>query len=383
MSDVRLWIDPPSYHFEQDRLFDISKAPNSGDSILAPYLYLRSLLAEHGIPVHTADLLGRAPANGCRNLYVSTGITKRFRRLARRDDVIPSAFIAVEAPIVAQLMYSRLPEASRVFRRMFACNSGLAMTPFLKAPVSFEPLRYIYPFDSIDEQAWSRQQRSFLVMINANKAIPDNEYEFYSERLKIIEFFARKQEIDLYGVGWDGPPYVVIERRHLLPRTARRLTRRAAEWVSRLYPDPLLLAARSVWRGRVTAKSEVLSRYRFSICVENQLLEGWITEKIFDCMRAGCVPVYLGAPDVEQWVPRECFIDMRAFADYGELRDHLLSLGPPEIEAMREAGRDFLGSARFKPFSKQAFADVFLRILAEDAGVPIEATDRRTHPSMM
>jgi hypothetical protein len=220
----------------------------------------------------------------------------------------------------------------------------------------------------VDENAWSRTDRSFLAMINANKALPPGE-EHYSDRMGIIEFFARTGEIDLYGIGWEGPPYRVAEKRLWLPGTVRRLSRRAEHLLSHLHPDPLLLTARSVWKGPVKSKLDVLSRYRFSICIENQLIEGWITEKILDCIRAGCIPVYLGAPDVEDWIPPECFIDMRRFDRYEDLRGYLHSLGDRERQAYREAGRDFLASERFRPFTKQAFIDVFARILAEDAGV--------------
>jgi hypothetical protein len=99
------------------------------------------------------------------------------------------------------------------------------------------------------------------------------------------------------------------------------------------------------------------------------VMQGWVTEKIFDCLVAGAIPIYLGAPDVEDWVDAECFIDARRFSGYDELRDYLLALSPAEIAAYREAGREYFGTERFKPFTKEAFAEIFLRILAEDAGI--------------
>jgi len=370
MSRATLWIDPPSYHFERDRLFDITGAPNSGDGILAPYVHLRSVLASRDVAVHTADLLDGSSTNGGASLYVSTGMTKRFRSVARRGDVIMSAFLVLECPVVARPMFAELPEADRLFRRMFAFNDGGALKPFLATPISFEPIRYPYPSDGVDERAWSRTERSFLAMINANKAVPSDRDELYSRRLDAIAFFAQAGDLNLYGMGWDGPAYRV-GRTTSLPGTIRRLARRVEHEVSRLRPDPRLVAARSVWRGRVDSKLEVLSRHRFSICIENQLLDGWITEKLLDCLRAGCIPVYLGAPDVERWIPRDCFVDMREFDSYAQLRAHLRALTQDEVRAYREAGREFLTSERFRPFSKQAFADVFVRMLAEDAGVEV------------
>ena len=99
------------------------------------------------------------------------------------------------------------------------------------------------------------------------------------------------------------------------------------------------------------------------------VLDGWVTEKLFDCLRAGTVPVYLGAPDVDRWVWPECYVDMRRFTSYEELREFLHSLSPAEIDAYREAAREYFASDEFHPFTKEAFAEIFEEIVREDAGV--------------
>ena len=96
------------------------------------------------------------------------------------------------------------------------------------------------------------------------------------------------------------------------------------------------------------------------------VLRGWITEKIFDCLFTGTIPVYWGAPDIADHVPPECFIDMRRFGSYAELEAHLRSLSAQEICAYRQAARAFLASPQFRPFSKQAFAEHFVRMSEED-----------------
>ena len=90
----------------------------------------------------------------------------------------------------------------------------------------------------------------------------------------------------------------------------------------------------------------------------------------------GGAPLYQGGkgddgPDVAQYVPSDCFIDRRAFADYAELRDFLLAIGPAGVARYREAARDFLGSDRFHPFSKEAFAELFVSSVEEDVGVEL------------
>jgi hypothetical protein len=60
------------------------------------------------------------------------------------------------------------------------------------------------------------------------------------------------------------------------------------------------------------------------------MLDGWITEKIFDCFYSGTIPVYLGAPDIDDWIRADCFVDMRGFSDFAELRAFLKQLSPAE-----------------------------------------------------
>jgi alpha(1,3/1,4) fucosyltransferase len=90
------------------------------------------------------------------------------------------------------------------------------------------------------------------------------------------------------------------------------------------------------------------------------ILDGWITEKLFDCLYAGVVPIYLGAPDIADAVDPGCYIDARRFADYDEMQRYLDSISDAEYEAMRVAGRDYLASAQFRQFSPDAFADRFI-----------------------
>jgi alpha(1,3/1,4) fucosyltransferase len=158
-----------------------------------------------------------------------------------------------------------------------------------------------------------------------------------------------------------------------VPRPLRNLGFRLERQWDRLRPGrkPLLQAARRVYRGPVASTGETLARYTFSICFENMVMEGWVTEKPFDCLRAGCIPIYLGAPDIERWLWPECFVDMREFGSYDELRAFLRDLSPDQVQGYRDAGREYFSSDQFRPFTKEAFAELFEEIVREDAGVEL------------
>lgn len=369
---VAMFVDPFTRHYDRDLLFEPASATYGGDNIHGTWVYLREWLAERGVRVHTADLLLNGSVRAAkRNLYVSLGIWQRYRAVASRGDVTLSGFFALECPIVEPRLYEAAYEARTAFKRMFSFTSDQALRPFLPGPVGFRQIQLPQTYDSVHEGIWEQDRRGFLVMINANKLPRLYDRELYTERLRAVAFFNRFGEIDLYGVNWDAPPYRVGTTR--VPGSLRRLHRHACVRLERRRPsrDPLRVAAREANRGPVASKSATLGRYTFAMCFENMVLEGWVTEKIFDCFVAGTVPVYLGAPDIESFVPTECFVDMRRFPSYDELRDHLRGLTPTAIRDYREAARDYLASERFRPFTKQALVERFAGMIEEDTGVQL------------
>ncbi len=111
-----------------------------------------------------------------------------------------------------------------------------------------------------------------------------------------------------------------------MPYTFRRMQVAANNWLDRIHPDPLLVAARKVYKGELETKWDTLSQYDFVLCFENTVLPGWLTEKLFDNLRVGTIPIYWGATDIGSLVPADCYIDMRDFAGYPELKAYLKSL---------------------------------------------------------
>ncbi len=87
--------------------------------------------------------------------------------------------------------------------------------------------------------------------------------------------------------------------------------------------------------GRST-KLETFGRYRFTLAFENSIGEDYVTEKFFDPLVAGSVPVYLGAPNVVDFAPGEhCFVDLTQFRGPQALAEHLLELARDEAAYQR------------------------------------------------
>ena len=109
-----------------------------------------------------------------------------------------------------------------------------------------------------------------------------------------------------------------------------------------------------------------MSNYRFCLCYENMILDGWVTEKIFDCFYSGVVPVYLGAPDIAELIPEDTYIDSRKFDDYHALAEYLKDVSDAELLAYRKSARRFLQSSMFESFSPDTFVERFVSIVRHD-----------------
>jgi hypothetical protein len=104
-------------------------------------------------------------------------------------------------------------------------------------------------------------------------------------------------------------------------------------------------------RGRDT-KLQVTAQYKFTLAFENSTTTDYVTEKFFDPFRAGSVPVYLGAPNVEDFAPgNHCFIRAADFPGPGELAAYL----------QRVAADPLLYSAYFR-WKQDAFRERFLEL---------------------
>lgn len=369
--DISVFIDPVSSHFERNELFNTAN-PHNVEGAHEPYFHLRHVLESQGIEVNTADYLMNGQKRNKQNIYFSLGILKNWKRLSDQPDVTLSGLFTFEAPIVQPSVYRALPKLSRHFRRIYSYTTGPALARYGCRDLQFRKLHIPYPASGVVEPLWSKPKRKFLNLLNYNRLCRRSWCELYTERLRALEFFARYDEIDLYGLAWEKPPYRVGET--WIPATLTLANRYLREHVPFLPIHPFEKTIRKTYRGPAASKYETQSEYIFTICYENMALEGWLNENLFDCFVVGTVPVYLGAPDILDYVPENCFIDKRKFGTYSELRSYLKSLSEREIQSYRENAREFLTSSRYRPFTKESFADHFIKAIQEDSGVPVTST---------
>jgi len=55
---------------------------------------------------------------------------------------------------------------------------------------------------------------------------------------------------------------------------------------------------------------KILNKYKFIICIENSQNDGYITEKIFNCLLAKTIPIYWGSSKIKNYFNPKCFISI-------------------------------------------------------------------------
>lgn len=103
------------------------------------------------------------------------------------------------------------------------------------------------------------------------------------------------------------------------------------------------------------AKLDTLCQYRYCLCFENtnhpKFSAGYITEKILDCFEARTIPIYLGAVNLEQYMPAGCFMDFRKFSGYADLNNFLNNLSHDEYENYIKNIDAWVAGGGLRPYS--------------------------------
>ncbi len=119
--------------------------------------------------------------------------------------------------------------------------------------------------------------------------------------------------------------------------------------------------------GGPKEKLSILAESRFVLCLENTAFPGYITEKLFDALFAGAIPLYLGAPDVTDWVPAACFIDLRKFSSFNELDNYIRTMALTEAQGYLQAARRFIESPQFNVCTSRHYVTSVLAALKDVA----------------
>lgn len=327
-----IYIDPSYKVFNSDGLFDLDNSILNRDGQLKPFHRMRASTAGRDIAVHTADFLIKKNHQDLqKGDYYSLGILDSFERILVEKSARLAAFLIMEPPVVAPELYAALPRLAEVFEKIYIYNTngdGYSLNGVDRSKLY--KMYYPIPYNDVLNQYWGNSKRKKrIVIINGCHNPRARSREQYSLRIQAMTDLSNVGVVDLYGKGWN------------------RWWSRSAFWLPYWKNFSALM---SIYKGECTSKFEVLQNYEFCLCFENMSMDGYITEKIFDCLYAGTIPLYMGAPDILDYIPEDVFVDCRKYLTWKEMWDDVSTMPANKIESMKIAGRCFLQGDVAKKF---------------------------------
>jgi hypothetical protein len=191
-----------------------------------------------------------------------------------------------------------------------------------------------------------------LGMINSWKKseMPGDLYR-KRNRLAIQAGKILREKMFLAGSGWDRHLVYSLKWQRSLAKRCPSLARSLFQWPNSAYQGVLEPG---------NAKLKALATCEFALVPENcSSLRGYITEKIFNALFAGCIPIYQGHPEATSWLPSETFIPMERFRSGAQMVRFLRAMTQEEKKAYREAGTRFLKGGATEFFDVYKYVNVF------------------------
>lgn len=241
-----------------------------------------------------------------------------------------NVYLAQEPPVVdTGHREDKLKRLIKYFDYILTWNDNLVDN------IRFFKCYYIVDFFNFINDV-SFEEKKLLVNLSGMKSTSQKN-ELYSERLRIIKHFETSEHdvFDLYGPGWENEGY-------------------------------------KNYKGKVISKGDVYSNYKFALCLENQKgLNGYITEKIWDCFICKIIPIYGGSVNICNYIPKDCFVDYWQFSSVDDMEKYLKNIGEDEYSIYIKNIEKLLTSELINPFTANSFAQQIQAVSLRDKQVNI------------
>ena len=313
-------------------IFDKNSLLNR-DNVFEPYIKLKESFQNVGIILNTPDV------NRGKQIKFEIHMDYQYQSNSNLNFLL-----LYENPEIYPLNQVRNLEK---YKKIFTWNDNLVdKNKFFKLFIP-NALQKKNNFKSFYERSF------FCTMIASHRTLPFYvKNNLYKERFGVVNWFNENhpQSFHLYGGDWDSsaiPHY---------------LNKKPLRFLFEKYYEYTGSHKFKSYNGRIETKINVLSNSKFSFCYENLSgLNGYITEKIFDCFYCGCVPIYWGAENIKQLIPKNCFIDRRDFDSNDSLFDYLVAINDEKFKNLQNNIKLFLNSPFINKFSSEFFSNYLVK----------------------
>lgn len=318
----------------KDRPFDLKGGDYSWSQ------QLRILANKNGIEIHTPDKAHFKNVLGV--LFFDNLFYRNLDNLAdlyQKDLLRKTIYIDYEPPTGHAKKHEQesIRELSRLFKSVITYDDDLAGTGnFIKGNVAtFHADRPInithFKNRKMICMVTSNTTNDYIIAVLNNynhtryynkRNIKYHPKAIYHKRIQIADYYLQNHpdDFDLFGLFW--------------PERFNKVCRGFLEKYKKI---------------------QKLSEYKFAITFDSYTNQnGYISEKIFDAFFSRTVPIYLGANNVTDYIPRQCFIDARDFKSYDELHDYLSTMSEAEYNKRLHAIEKFILSKGFHNYFSSA-----------------------------
>lgn len=187
-------------------------------------------------------------------------------------------------------------------------------------------------------QGWSMREYN-LTLIAANK-VSSRHGENYEKR-RVYAKYQASNEIALFGTLWDAS--LSEKLKHRLRVALHALRNGTIPDVLSLYGK--LFTKYKNYHGAPLDKHQVIEKSKYSLVIENS--DTYISEKLFDAMIGGSIPIYYG-PNLREYGLDDGALVVRHLGSTEELLDKLRTMSEEEAKARLLAISSFLRSEEFQ-----------------------------------
>ncbi|MGI6723478.1 MAG: glycosyltransferase family 10 domain-containing protein [Arcobacteraceae bacterium] len=320
-----------SKSYQNNKLFDLNDKIINRDNCMYPFWLLKQEFKKYGYELATQDIHSIEESQ----IVIYNEMPKI---LPKKDDIQKSYLLIFESELIRPDNWNL--KNHKYFNKIFTWKDDIIDNK------KYFKFNFAQEIPKTINKEVSKKEK-LCTLIAGNKKV-NHPFELYSKRIEAIRWFEKNHpnDFDFYGIGWDEfrseNKYV-----NILLRKSK---------LSKMFKPSF-----SSYKGKVDSKKEVLEKYKFAICYENARdISGYITEKIFDCFFAGCVPIYWGANNIKEHIPKDCFIDKREFESYEKLYEFITSINNEKYLQYLENIETFLKSDKAYLFSSEFFAKTLI-----------------------
>lgn len=329
-----IYLVTPFPYFYKNRILEVHEDYKAFEDRLYPdrtypFFLLRQELKKNGIELNTYDYFNKN--NGAPYALIFMDVPPDFDDYIKNHPNADKFLFWYESPLYSTRNLDL--ENQKHFKKIFTWNSNLADGKKIFT------VRYANRVPKNLDFTTPKERLCLMISGHKFKTQPK---ELYTERIKAIRWFEKNapKDFDLYGVGWDKHFFKdnLVKLNHL-----KFLTR----LLKPTYPS---------YRGPAESKIELCKKYKFYFCYENTMFPDYISEKIFDNFWAGVVPIYLGAPNITDYIPENTFIDKRKYNTYEKLYAYIKNMPESEYQNYLFNIKKFALSEKMYPFTGECFA---------------------------